>query len=114
MPEFRRRQLMSLIGVLAALPPSVLAEVISKPPPVSGFGEDATAEAVTAGLDLSGRTFAITGANSGLGYETMRVLTLRGAHVIGIARNQEKAERACASVEGRTTPAVLDLAAFNL
>jgi NAD(P)-dependent dehydrogenase (short-subunit alcohol dehydrogenase family) len=33
---------------------------------------------VTEGIDLSGKTFAITGCNSGLGFETMRVLTLRG------------------------------------
>ena len=59
---------------------------------------------MTEGLDLSGLTIAITGANSGLGYETMRVLALRGAHIIGIARTQEKAEKACASVIGETTP----------
>jgi len=50
-----------------------------------------SAEEVTKGIDLSGQTIAITGANSGLGYETMRVLALRGAHVIGIARTQAKA-----------------------
>jgi NAD(P)-dependent dehydrogenase (short-subunit alcohol dehydrogenase family) len=40
----------------------------------------------------------------------MRVLTLRGAHVIGIARTQEKADTACASIDGETTPMFLDLA----
>ena len=55
-------------------------------------------------------TIAITGANSGLGYETMRVLALRGAHIIGIARTQEKADKACASIKGETTPVFLDLA----
>ncbi len=77
--------------------------------PVGPFGADATAEQVTAGLDLSGRTALVTGCNSGLGYETMRVLALRGAHVIGTGRTLERAEVACASVEGRTTPLALEL-----
>ncbi|MCZ6830216.1 MAG: SDR family NAD(P)-dependent oxidoreductase, partial [Gammaproteobacteria bacterium] len=116
MPELQRRQFLrqlSTLGILALLPSSVLAEIISKPPPGNSFDKNSTAEAVTAGLDLSGKTYAITGANSGLGFETMRVLALRGAHVIGIARSQEKAETACDSVEGKTTPAVLDLARFE-
>jgi NAD(P)-dependent dehydrogenase (short-subunit alcohol dehydrogenase family) len=111
----RRRFIQSLgtLSLLAALPRELVAQIISKVPPTSAFGADSTAEEVTAGLDLSGKTYAITGANSGLGYETMRVLALRGAHVIGIARTMDKAQRACASVEGKTTPAFLDLAEFG-
>jgi NADP-dependent 3-hydroxy acid dehydrogenase YdfG len=62
---------------------------VKRPPgvPVGPFGASSTAEEVTAGLDLSGRTALVTGANSGLGRETMRVLALRGAHVIGTARS---------------------------
>lgn len=81
--------------------------------PLSRFDGDATAEEVTAGLDLSGRTALVTGANSGLGYESMRVLALRGAHVIGTARTLEKATEACASVQGRTTPVALELTDFD-
>lgn len=40
----------------------------------------------------------------------MRVLTLRGAHVIGIARTQAKTDKACGSIDGETTPMFLDLA----
>ena len=43
----------------------------------------------------------------------MRVLALRGAHVIGIARTQAKADKACASVQGETTPVFLDLAEWD-
>lgn len=74
-----------------------------------GFGYDTTAEQVTEGMDLSGRTYLVTGCNSGLGLETMRVLALRGGHVIGTARTLEKAEAACASVEGETTPIAAEL-----
>lgn len=107
----RRRflQHMATLGVLSALPSALLAQIITRQPPRSPFDSDSTAEEVTAGLDLSGLTIAITGANSGLGYETMRVLALRGAHIIGIARTQSKAETACATIEGHTTPLYLDL-----
>lgn len=73
---------------------------------------DSTAEAVTAGLDLSGKTAVITGCNSGIGLETMRVLALRGAHVIGTARTLEKGQQACAQIKGRATPVVLELTDF--
>jgi NAD(P)-dependent dehydrogenase (short-subunit alcohol dehydrogenase family) len=111
----RRKMLQRLLtlSVLAALPRSLLAELITRQPPKSPFDEDSTAEEVTEGLDLSGQTIAITGANSGLGYETMRVLAMRGAHVIGIARTQAKADKACASIEGKTTPMFLDLADWD-
>jgi len=73
------------------------------------FGKRSTAEDVTAGLDLSGKTIAITGVATGIGLESMRVLAKRGAHVIGLARSLDKAARACRSVEGRTTPLACDL-----
>ena len=57
------------------------------------FNKESTGEEVTQGLDLTGKTVLITGANSGLGYETMRVLAMRGAHIIashGIWKKQKK------------------------
>jgi WW domain-containing oxidoreductase len=66
-----------------------------KPKGPSGFGYGSTAEEVTAGLSLAGKTILVTGCNSGLGQEALRVLALRGARVIGTARTREKAEAAC-------------------
>jgi len=60
----------------------------------SGYGYGSTAEDVTAGLDLSGKTFLITGCNSGIGLETARVLALRGARLVAAARTVKKAEDA--------------------
>lgn len=101
----------STAAAAAAIPGCSDEEPIERPPgvPVGPFGADSTAEEVTEGIDLAGKTAVVTGANSGLGFETMRVLALRGAHVVGTGRTAEKAESACASVEGDATPAVLEL-----
>ena len=66
----------------------------------SGFGYASTAEEVTAGLDLSGKTMLVTGVNSGLGLETARVLAMRGARVVGAARTEEKAAEALTGIAG--------------
>jgi len=77
--------------------------------PRSDYAFATTADEVAVGYDLSGKTVLITGCNSGLGYESLRTLAASGAHVIGTARTMEKAEQACASVEGKTTPIVCEL-----
>lgn len=81
--------------------------------PRSSFDARSTAEEVTAGIDLAGKTAVVTGCNSGIGYESMRVLALRGAHVIGTARTPAKGREACAQVNGRATPVTLELTDFD-
>ena len=79
------------------------------PPPKSNFTRRSTAEEVTREIDLSGKTALITGCNSGLGFETMRVLVKRGAHVIGVARTRIKAQDAGAEVGAEITPVACEL-----
>ena len=81
--------------------------------PVSPFGVTTTADEVTTGIDLIGKTVLITGCNSGLGYQSMKTIAARGAHVLGAARTMEKAANACDSVKGQTTPLVCELADFD-
>lgn len=77
----------------------------------SGYGYHTTAEVVTSGLDLRGRRFLLTGCNSGLGLETLRVLIHRGGHVVALARTAEKARNALAatSAESMGTALACDL-----
>ena len=106
-----RRQILQLAPAAAIA--TALAGCTDSPPPagvpLSSFGYRSTAEEVTAGIDLSGKTALVTGCNSGIGYETMRVLALRGAHVYGTGRTLEKAQLACSSVAGITTPLAVEL-----
>lgn len=77
----------------------------------SGFGYASTAEQVTDGIDLTGKTFLLTGCNSGIGLETLRVLALRGAHVVAAARTRDKAQAALAkaAAEKQGTPLACEL-----
>ncbi|MFL6237895.1 MAG: oxidoreductase [Actinomycetes bacterium] len=64
--------------------------------------------------DQSGKTFVITGANSGVGLEAARLLASRGANVVLGCRDPERAESARADVargvSGQVTSVALDLA----
>jgi len=75
----------------------------------SGFGYGSTAEDVTEGLALAGKTILVTGCNSGIGLETMRVLALRGAHVLGAARTEDKTRAAVEGMAGTITPVACEL-----
>lgn len=79
----------------------------------SSFNKRSTAEQVTADIDLNGKTVVITGINSGLGNETMRVLANRGAHIIGTARTIEKATQAANEINGHITPMACELSSFE-
>jgi NAD(P)-dependent dehydrogenase (short-subunit alcohol dehydrogenase family) len=81
---------MSLLGLIKPLGPS-------------GFGYRSTAEDVTQALSLEGKTVLVTGATSGIGRESARVLAARGAHVIATGRTADKALTALAGCPGKFT-----------
>ena len=77
-----------------------------------------TAQQVLDGADLSGRTCVITGASSGLGRESARVLAGAGARLILAARNRQALEQTreeiVAEAPGADVEVVeLDLAALR-
>lgn len=63
---------------------------------------------------LSGKTAVITGANSGIGYETARQLACAGATVILACRNLQKAQNAICSIKESAVDTNLDLACYEL
>lgn len=116
MATTRRKILIGSAAVVAAGTAYVIArrpkEVPPQRPPgapVSAFDKESTAEQVTSGADLKGKVALVTGATSGLGLETLRVLSMRGAHCIVTGRTLAKAREACATVQGKTTPLALEL-----
>lgn len=110
--NLRRRQLLkvSAAGFALSQLAACAAEKVPAPGvPQSEFDEDTTAEQVTEGLDLAGKHAIVTGCTSGIGFETMRVLALRGAYVVGTSRSLERAEDACKRIVGVTSPVAMDL-----
>ena len=79
----------------------------------SGFGYGSTAEEVTQGLSLEGKSFLVTGSTAGLGTETVRVLALRGASVLASGRTEDKARAACAGMKGLIVPVACELSDPN-
>lgn len=63
---------------------------------MSDFGFHSTTDDVLGDRDLSGVEVLVTGTSAGLGVETARALSARGAHVSGVVRDVPKAQRALA------------------
>ena len=63
--------------------------------------------------DQSGRTAVITGANTGLGFETAQALADNGAHVVLAVRNTEKGKQAAARIGGDVAVTELDLTSLD-
>lgn len=57
--------------------------------------------------DQSGRTILVTGANTGLGFETTKVLAAKGARVLLGCRSQDRAEAAMDVIRSETPDADL-------
>ena len=62
------------------------------------WGATSTTDDVLSGIDLHGKRILVTGVSAGIGVETARALAAHGAHVVGAARDLEKAEAATAQV----------------
>jgi NAD(P)-dependent dehydrogenase (short-subunit alcohol dehydrogenase family) len=65
--------------------------------------------------DLAGRTAIVTGANSGLGFESAKALAQHGAEVVLACRNDERCRQAANRIraearDARLVPMTLDLA----
>jgi retinol dehydrogenase-12 len=64
--------------------------------------------------DLTGKTFVVTGANTGIGKETVRGLAGRGARVVLAGRSEEKTRAAISEIAAATGNADLDYLPLDL
>jgi len=64
--------------------------------------------------DQTGRTAVITGANTGLGYETAAALAAKGANVVLAVRNLDKGKEAVRRIEESTPGAQVTLQQLDL
>ena len=80
---------------------------------MNNFSFHSTAEEVTEGLDLTGQTYVVTGSNSGLGKESIRVLAMRGASIIACARTTAKAQETMTELGIDGIPIACDLSDLN-
>lgn len=79
------------------------------------FDATSTAQEVLEGVGLRNCRVLVTGVSSGVGVETVRVLAAHGAHVVGAARNLDKARRATEQVRAQVAPGGgLDLVELDL
>src|SRR5688500_11880509 len=84
----------------------------------SKLGSRSTADDVLAGMSLEGRTMLVTGASSGIGFETARALAAANARVLIACRNMAKGTESAAKIvaqhpHAKVTPVALDLASFK-
>uniref|UniRef100_A0A0E0IW15 Uncharacterized protein n=1 Tax=Oryza nivara TaxID=4536 RepID=A0A0E0IW15_ORYNI len=80
----------------------------------SGFSGASTAEEVTAGIDARGLVAVITGASSGIGLETARVLALRGVHVVMAVRNVAAGRNASEAIRAEILGAIVHVLEMDL
>ncbi|XP_052133752.1 short-chain dehydrogenase TIC 32, chloroplastic-like isoform X1 [Oryza glaberrima] len=80
----------------------------------SGFSGASTAEEVTAGVDARGLVAVITGASSGIGLETARVMALRGVRVVMAVRNVAAGHRASEAIRAEIPGAGIHVLEMDL
>jgi len=80
----------------------------------NGFDWYSTADQVAGNIDLTGKNIIVTGANSGIGKETARVLAKQGAFVILACRNTEKGEEAFQEIKKQNEDAKIKVMKLDL
>ncbi|MEH6584532.1 MAG: SDR family NAD(P)-dependent oxidoreductase [Halioglobus sp.] len=81
---------------------------------MSNFNAESTTDEVIAGHSLAGKQAVVTGASTGLGLETVRVLAAAGARVLMLARDDGKLQDARQSILAAQPDAQLETALMDL
>lgn len=80
----------------------------------SAFDETSTVNEVLAGINLTGKTFLITGASAGLGLEAARGLASRGAALVLAARGGDKFNAVIEALRRQFPSQSIDAVALDL
>ena len=81
---------------------------------MTGFDATSTTDDVMAGISLAGKLAVVTGASSGLGVETCRVLAAAGAAVLMLARDSDKLAAVALELQQDNPAAILHTASVDL
>lgn len=83
-------------------------------PITTPFGRQSTAAEVAAGIDLTGKRAIVTGAASGIGIETARVLAHAGAEITLAVRNTDAGAAVAADIIATTANDAIHVAPLDL
>jgi len=83
-------------------------------PNVTPFNSRSSADEVLHEQNLSGRVIIVTGANTGIGYETARSLAAAGATVIATCRSTEKAASTLEQLRQSDPQSTVEVAIMDL
>ncbi len=64
--------------------------------------------------EFNGKTVIVTGANSGIGYETALTMARKGAQVVMACRNVQKGETAAAAIRGEVSKPLIEVMKLDL
>ncbi|XP_058901956.1 WW domain-containing oxidoreductase isoform X2 [Kogia breviceps] len=86
----------------------------TKPTTRQRYDSSTTAMEILQGRDFSGKVVVVTGANSGIGFETAKTFALHGAHVILACRNMTRANEAVSRILGEWHKAKVEAMTLDL
>uniref|UniRef100_A0A8C0S3E3 WW domain-containing oxidoreductase n=1 Tax=Canis lupus familiaris TaxID=9615 RepID=A0A8C0S3E3_CANLF len=86
----------------------------TKPTSRQRYDGGTTAMEILQGRDFTGKVVVVTGANSGIGFETAKSFALHGAHVILACRNMTRANEAVSQILGEWHKAKVEAMTLDL
>uniref|UniRef100_M3YEH2 WW domain-containing oxidoreductase n=3 Tax=Mustela putorius furo TaxID=9669 RepID=M3YEH2_MUSPF len=86
----------------------------TKPTSRQRYDGSTTAMEILQGRDFTGKVVVVTGANSGIGFETAKSFALHGAHVILACRNMTRANEAVSRILGEWHKAKVEAMTLDL
>ena len=113
------KSLAVLVAIAAAIGPLILSEIVGGWTRIYTSPNSFSVDDIS---DLSGKVAIVTGANTGIGYESALEMARKGASVILCARSDAKGKAAVdrihneiksSSMQGKATYINLDLASFR-